>query len=90
MKPPVCFTADSQRNWPCNIAKCQDLEGNLISEGGGNNKPNQKNKIANIYIENVSGNITLYTQWHKSHACIYYSEQVLTKVPNTHHSWASL
>lgn len=58
--------------------------------GGGEQQTNPKNKTANIYIENVSGNIALYTQWHKSHVRIYYSERALTTVPNTRRSWASL
>lgn len=56
----------------------------------GKQQTSPKNKTANIYIENVSGNIALYTQWHKSHVRIYYSEQALTKVLNTRRSRASL
>jgi hypothetical protein len=71
VKPPIHFAVDLERNWSWNIVKHQDLKGNLISRRRGNNKPNHPSpqKIANIYIENVSGNITLYTQWHKS--CLY-------------------
>lgn len=51
---------DSQRNWPCNIVKCQDLEGNLISGGEGNNKPARKTKQP-TYTEKMSQETLLCT-----------------------------
>lgn len=82
MKPPECLTVDSEK---LALQHCQmpGFRRKSDKRRRGKKLNTQKSKIANIYIESVSGNITLYTQWHKSHVHIYYSEPVLTKVPNT-------